>query len=113
MFATVLLSAMVVLSSPLSFAASHSGNVRHGQLVIARAEYLDRARAIWTAQMIGQWTGLQFEHQVASVLAKTPLRTLPGYAPVDDDYYYEMVAIRAFEKYGTHLTVEQLGAQWL
>jgi hypothetical protein len=32
---------------------------------------------------------------------------------VDDDYYYEMVAIRAFEKYGIGLTVEQLGQQWL
>lgn len=63
--------------------------------------------------MVGQWTGLQFEHQVASVLKRTPLRHLPGYAPIDDDYYYEMVAIRAFEKYGIHLTVEQLGAQWL
>ncbi len=63
--------------------------------------------------MIGQWTGLRFEHQIASVLKDTPLRTANGYATVDDDYYYEMVAIRAFEKYGTHLTVEQLGAQWL
>jgi hypothetical protein len=63
--------------------------------------------------MIGQWTGELFEHQVASVLENTPLHPIPGYAPVDDDYYYEMVAIRAFEKYGIHLTVEQLGAQWL
>jgi len=38
---------------------------------------------------------------------------LPGYAPVDDDYYYEMVRLRAFEKYGIGLTVEQLGQQWL
>jgi hypothetical protein len=43
----------------------------------------------------------------------TPLSQLPGYAPVDDDYYYEMVAIRAFEKYGIGLTVQQLGQQWL
>jgi ADP-ribosylglycohydrolase len=42
-----------------------------------------------------------------------PLAHLPGYAPVDDDYYYEMVAIRAFEKYGIELTVQQLGQQWL
>ena len=54
-----------------------------------------------------------FEHKVASVLKHTPLHPSKGYAPVDDDYYYEMVAIRAFEKYGIHLTVEQLGAQWL
>jgi hypothetical protein len=82
-------------------------------LVLSHAEYLDRAQAIWTGQMIGQWTGLLFEHKVRSVLAHTPLRPLPGYATVDDDYYYEMVAIRAFEKYGIHMTVQQLGRQWL
>jgi hypothetical protein len=80
---------------------------------MSRAKYLDRARAIWTGQMIGQWTGGFFEHQVASVLKNTPFHPSKGYAPVDDDYYYEMVAIRAFEKYGIHLSVEQLGAQWL
>jgi hypothetical protein len=82
-------------------------------LYLSRSEYLDRVQAIWTGQMIAQWTGLQFEHQVASVLNPTPLRPMPGYAPIDDDYYYEMVAIRAFEKYGIHLTVDQLGKQWL
>ena len=63
--------------------------------------------------MIGQWTGELFEHKVASALKNTPLYPSKGYAPIDDDYYYEMVAIRAFEKYGIHLTVEQLGSQWL
>jgi hypothetical protein len=63
--------------------------------------------------MIGQWTGVLFEHKVASVVKNTPFHASKGYAPVDDDYYYEMVAIRAFEKYGIHLTVEQLGSQWL
>src|SRR5215831_15626187 len=83
------------------------------KLMLSRANYLDRAKAIWIGQMIGQWTGLQFEHKVASALEDTPFRPLPGYAPIDDDYYYEMVAIRAFEKYGIDLTVEQLGEQWL
>jgi hypothetical protein len=82
-------------------------------LVLSRADYLDRVQAIWTAQMIAQLTGLRFEHQQASALPETPLSHMPGYAPVDDDYYYEMVAIRAFEKYGIGLTVEQLGQQWL
>src|SRR5271166_1562575 len=82
-------------------------------LLLSRAEYLDRVQAIWTAQMIAQITGVRFEHQPASVLPETPLSHLPGYAPVDDDYYYEMVAIRAFEKYGIGLTVQQLGQQWL
>jgi len=82
-------------------------------LALARAVYLDRVQAIWTAQMIAQMTGVRFEHQPASTLPVTPLSHLPGYAPVDDDYYYEMVAVRAFEKYGVGLTVEQLGQQWL
>jgi hypothetical protein len=94
-------------------AAPQAAPAGRGQLVISRAEYLDRARAIWTGQMIGQWTGGLFESDVASVLKNTPLHPSKGYAPIDDDYYYEMVAIRAFEKYGIHLTVEQLGAQWL
>jgi len=82
-------------------------------LVLSRAEYLDRVQAIWSAQMIAQITGVRFEHQQASTLSLTPMTHLPGYAPVDDDYYYEMVAVRAFEKYGIGLTVEQLGQQWL
>lgn len=82
-------------------------------LGLSHAEYLDRIQAVWTAQMIAQRTGGRFEHQPASTLSITPLSHLPGYAPVDDDYYYEMVAIRAFEKYGIGLTVQQLGQQWL
>jgi hypothetical protein len=82
-------------------------------LTLSHAEYLDRVQAIWTAQMIAQRTGGRFEHKVASALPVTPMSHLPGYAPVDDDYYYEMVAVRAFEKYGIKLTVQQLGQQWL
>jgi len=95
---------------PISRGASGSS---HRILVLSRAEYLDRVQAIWTAQMIAQMTGVRFEHQQASTLPVTPMTPLPGYAPVDDDYYYEMVAIRAFEKYGIGLSVEELGQQWL
>jgi hypothetical protein len=82
-------------------------------LVMSHVEYLDRVQAVWMAQMIAQRTGGRFEHKPASTLPITPMSHLPGYAPVDDDYYYEMVAIRAFEKYGIGLTVQQLGEQWL
>jgi hypothetical protein len=82
-------------------------------LTLSLAEYTDRIQAIWTAQMIAQMTGVRFEHKPASTLLETPITHPQGYAPVDDDYYYEMVAIRAFEKYGIALTVEQLGEQWL
>jgi hypothetical protein len=95
--------------SELSFASS----VSDGRLVISEAEYRDRARAIWLGQMIGQLTGLEFEHKPASVLVDTSFLHGNGYAEPDDDYYYEMVALRAFEKYGIDMTVQQLGAQWL
>jgi len=106
---------IVVLCSHMSVgsAAACASPVRKGQRVMSRSEYLDRAKAIWMAQMIGQLTGLRFEHRTASVLSNTPLVHGKGFAETDDDYYYEMVAIRAFEKYGIDLTVEQLGAQWL
>jgi hypothetical protein len=90
-----------------------AASVEKGRLVISAVEYRDRARAIWLGQMIGQLTGLRFEHRPASVLANTPFRRGEGYALPDDDYYYEMVALRAFEKYGINMTVQQLGAQWL
>jgi len=45
-------------------------------LVLSHAEYLDRVQAIWTAQMIAQYTGSRFEHQPASVLPETPLTRL-------------------------------------
>jgi hypothetical protein len=110
---SIVLSLFLGLWTRSVYSAVQPDFARHKQLVMSRAEYLDRVEAIWTAQMIAQWTGLQFEHQVASALTNTPLRPSKGCAPVDDDYYYEMVAIRAFEKYGIHLTVQQLGAQWL
>jgi hypothetical protein len=109
----VLIAAVLVSTLHAGASSPHPGLAKPGKLVLSRAEYMDRTKAIWLAQMIGQWTGLQFEHQVASVLTNPPLRPSQGYSPIDDDYYYEMVAIRAFEKYGIHLTVEQLGAQWL
>ena len=109
----VLILMLLGHSKLLGLAESSTESVIPVQLKMSRADYLNRARAIWTGQMIGQWTGDLFEHKVASVLNPTPLRPSRGYAPVDDDYYYEMVAIRALEKYGIHLTARQLGAQWL
>ena len=104
------LVALFTNAAPTPHAAQESSS---RSLLLSHADYVDRVQAIWMAQMIGQITGVRFEHQPASTLPVTPLTHLPGYAPVDDDYYYEMVAIRAFEKYGIGLTVEQLGQQWL
>lgn len=76
-------------------------------------EYEDRVHAIWAGQMIAAIMGWPFEHSPAAVQTVTDFKTKDGYIPVDDDWYYEMVAIRAFEKYGVNMTLDQLGAQWV
>ncbi len=81
-------------------------------LKLTRADYEDRVNAIWHGQLIAVLLTLPFEHHVAAV---EPIRAFPKpykAAFVDDDWYYEMCAVRAFEKHGIGLTLEQLGEQW-
>lgn len=81
-------------------------------LVLTRADYQDRVHAAWLGQIIGVLVTLPYEHKVSSVL---PLRSFPkpySAAMVDDDWYYEMVAVRAFEAHGPGLHVNQLGELW-
>lgn len=82
-------------------------------IILSRDDYRDRVQAIWTAQMLGAMMGWPFEHKVASVEWIHTLKQKVKYAPVDDDWYYEMVAIRGLEKYGIDMSVQQLGKQWL
>jgi hypothetical protein len=81
-------------------------------LRLSLAEYQDRIQAIWTAQIAAVLMGFQFEHKVASTEWVDHYPKPYDCAPVDDDWYYEMCAIRAFEKYGIGMTVEELGEQW-
>src|SRR5258708_14105921 len=96
--------------SPPNLRGGNNNDQRH--LTLPRAEYEDRVQAAWIAQMLACMMGWQFEHQVASTqwVGKFPKRYTV--APIDDDCDYEICAIRAFEKYGPRLTVQQLGAQW-
>lgn len=87
---------------------------------ISKAEFQDRVKAVWTAQIISVVLGWQFEHQQASVIwvdqyPKSRIDQLSNNkgAPLDDDWYYEMAALRAFQKHGVDLTIEQLGHQWV
>ncbi|MGE5645382.1 MAG: ADP-ribosylglycohydrolase family protein [Acidobacteriota bacterium] len=83
-------------------------------LKLTQAEYEDRIAGAWNGQIIGTLMGFQFEGQRASaerVFVDSYPHKIEA-APVDDDYYYELVALRAFEKYGVHMTLDQLGAQW-
>src|SRR6266511_248004 len=82
-------------------------------LRLTRAEYQDRVQAVWTAQIIAVLMAWPHEHQVASTVRLENFPRKYTAAPVDDDWYYEMCAVRAFEKYGVHLSVAQLGRQWL
>jgi len=81
-------------------------------LQLTRAEYEDRVQAVWTAQIAAVLMAWPHEHQVASTLWLTNFPKPYKVAPVDDDWYYEMVAVRAFEKFGIQMTVAQLGEQW-
>ncbi|HOL70460.1 MAG TPA: ADP-ribosylglycohydrolase family protein [Bryobacteraceae bacterium] len=83
-------------------------------LRLSLAEYQDRVHAAWLGQIIGTLAGFEFEGKAASsplvMVDRIPRRFKT--APVDDDYYYELVALRAFEKYGVNMTLDQLGEQW-
>lgn len=89
-------------------------------LRLSTEDYLDRIRGMWLAQIVAVQMGLQFEHKPAAI---HPVRGYPepklrelrenGGSTVDDDWYYEMCALRGFEKYGAQMTVEELGETWL
>jgi len=80
---------------------------------LTRADYEDRVNAIWHGQIISVIATLPFEHKAASVKEVTGFPKAYTQSFVDDDWYYEMCAVRAFEKHGIDLTVRQLGEQWL
>ena len=89
-------------------------------LVLTVEEYTERVKAMWLAQMMAVHQGWDFEHAPAAVydIAEYSPRRLKtivdnGAATIDDDWYYEMVALWGFEKYGPDMTVDQLGQQWL
>ena len=82
-------------------------------LTLSRADYTDRCQAIWAGQVIAVYVGFPFEHKTASAKPVYQFPRKYTHAIVDDDWYYEMVAIRAFEKHGPELSVEQLGRQWM
>jgi len=108
-----LLKETILLTGIFLWTLQGNGYCQNKKLVLAVPEYQDRVQAIWTAQVLGALMGFPFEHKVSSAEWINTLSLKTNYAPVDDDWYYEMVAIRAFEKYGVNMSIEQLGRQWL
>ncbi len=107
---------LLVFTLTLALAAAIVRPAR-AELNLTRADYTDRINAIWQGQILAVLVALEFEHRTASVtsIEHLPMKwegKLATFAPVDDDWYYEMAAVRAFEKHGIGLTVEQLGQQW-
>lgn len=79
---------------------------------LTRADYENRVEAVWTGQILAVLMGFPFEHKPAATQWVEKFPEKYEHAIVDDDWYYEMVAIRGFERFGIGMTVEQLGQQW-
>jgi hypothetical protein len=107
-----LLAAGVLTLSPARQPPAPRQNDAPRTLRLTRAEYTDRVHAVWCAQMIAVMLAWPFEHQTASVVWVDQFPKEYTVTPVDDDWYYEMCAVRGFEKYGVHMTAAQLGEQW-
>ncbi|HTU24228.1 MAG TPA: ADP-ribosylglycohydrolase family protein [Pirellulales bacterium] len=92
--------------------AAVAAPTEEGPLVMSRAEYEGRVQAAWLGQIIGVLATFPYEHQVSSVLPVTALPKPYEAAILDDDWYYEMVALRGFETHGIEMTIGQLGQMW-
>ncbi len=79
---------------------------------ISRETYHDKVLGAWTGQIVGAIFGWPFEGKPANVKTVDHYLKPYSFAPVDDDYYYEMIALYGFERFGTGMTVEQLGDVW-
>jgi ADP-ribosylglycohydrolase len=76
------------------------------------SDYRDRVYGAWVGQVTGAAYGFPFENKGRNALQLDHTLKEWGDAIVDDDYFYEMVALYGFEKYGIGMTVEQLGEMW-
>ncbi len=111
---TQLLFAAVLCGLPLQRSAQGE------EFRLRRDDYRDRTHAVWAGQVIGMLLAYPFEHRTGSVTWVNEFREPTTWEPlkvncarVDDDWYYEIVALRGFEQYGIDMTVEQLGRRWL
>ena len=74
--------------------------------------YRDKVYGAWIGQIIGASYGFNFEGKARNAIELDHFLNHYDTAIVDDDYYYEMVALYGFERHGLNMTVEQLGDMW-
>src|SRR5260370_8172152 len=79
---------------------------------ISVAEYRDKVYGAWAGQIVGASYGFAFEGKARNAIELDHYIDHYEAALVDDDYYYEMVALYGFERLGLNMTVEQLGEMW-
>jgi hypothetical protein len=80
---------------------------------ISVKDYRNKVYGAWIGQIVGASYGFNFEGKARNVIQLDHFLNHYDTAIVDDDYYYEMVALYGFERYGTGMTEQQLGDMWL
>lgn len=98
---------VLVLCFALATPLAHAADRR-----ISVTEYRDKVYGAWAGQIIGASYGFNFEGQARNVIPLDHFINHYDAAFVDDDYYYEMVALYGFERFGVDMPVEQLGDMW-
>jgi hypothetical protein len=79
---------------------------------ITLEDYRDKVYGAWIGQIAGASFGFNFEGKARNVVELDHYLNKYDAALVDDDYYYEMVALYGFERFGPNMTIEQLGDMW-
>jgi hypothetical protein len=79
---------------------------------LSLATYRDKVYGAWLGQIVGASYGFNFEGKARNAIDLDHYLNHYEAALVDDDYYYEMVALYGFERHGLNMTVEQLGDMW-
>jgi hypothetical protein len=93
-------------------AASTTALVQAADRRITLADYRDKVYGAWAGQIVGASYGFNFEGKARNAIELDHYINHYEAALVDDDYYYEMVALFGFERHGLNMTVEQLGEMW-
>jgi len=99
----ILLPAIILVSGPLQGADRR----------ISLKDYRDKVYGAWIGQIVGASYGFNFEGKARNAIELDHFLNHYDNALVDDDYFYEMVALFGFERFGLNMTVEQLGDMWL
>lgn len=99
---------LLFIICPIALAFNAAGADR----TISVADYRDKVHGAWLGQVVGAAYGFPFEGKARNAIQLDHTLKEWNDAIVDDDYYYEMVALYGFERFGIGMSVEQLGSMW-